>query len=228
MLARGFTLRAVDETTLRWIESGDAAAAVMRIESKGAPDEVAWRYDEAVREVYWKAKDLPAAVTIGRAGIQYCLGRVNESSAPAQRDFFGTRAKALAFNVASFSWPGWAEPGIAPTAEDLAAGMQAARLNLRLAEELSKPTDRVEDAHWLVGAHLLAVGDAAAALEQFRQASPETRPLYAGYVLLAEVVLGRSGADGKFEDLVGGMRASRHEEMQSYASQLETARGVFL
>lgn len=120
----GFTLRAVDEATLPLIESGDFSAAVTRIESEGTAAEVAWRYDEAVRELYWKAKDLPTAIAIGRAGIGYCMRRVDESSEPAQRDFFGTRAKALAFNIASFSWPGWAEPGIAPTPMTWLLGMR--------------------------------------------------------------------------------------------------------
>ncbi|MEX0783949.1 MAG: hypothetical protein WD557_15010 [Dehalococcoidia bacterium] len=217
----------MDEATLELIRTRQLSAAVRRIEADGLHEEVAWRYDEAVRELYWKAKDLPGAISIGRAGIAHCLRRMDEASEPGARDFFGTRAKAMAFNVASFSWPGWAEQGIVPSDADLAAGMDAAKLNLRLAEELSKPADRVEDARWLLGAHLLAAGDVVGALREFEQSGPERRPLYRGYALVAEIALGRDGADVRFDDLVARLREDRDDDSSAHADQLATARRVF-
>ena len=46
-------------------------------------------------------------------------------------------------DLGSFTWPGWeCEPGFAPTAEQARLGLDAARFNLQLAEELGKPADR--------------------------------------------------------------------------------------
>ncbi len=211
------------EEVLRLIHSGRTDAAVQSVQRDAVPREVARRFDGLVRELYWERKDLPAAIAVGQGGIGYCLARWQESTDAPERDFFGTQAKVIAFNVASFAWPGWDEPGVRPTASEVAAGLDAAKLNLRLAEELNKPAERVQDARWLLGAHLLAVGDAAAALEEFQQSSPGTRPLYAGYVLLAEIMLGSADAKQNFDQLLATMRGEDDEESRSHASQLGTA-----
>jgi len=78
-------------------------------------------------------------------------------------DFFAavdrlrSTAKGLAYDVGSLTWPGWEEPGIDPTPEDLAFGRECARLNLRLAIELKKPALKISMAYWLVGADALAI-----------------------------------------------------------------------
>jgi hypothetical protein len=107
-------------------------------------------------------------------------------------------------------------------------GLDAAKLNLRLAKELSNPADRVEDAHWLLGAHLLSGGDPTGALAQFQQCSPEKRPLFAGYVLLARILLPEPGAQHEFDGLLAAMRARGNDEGKFNESQLSTAHRVFV
>ncbi len=139
------------QQVLNALHSGDSFAAAELIQRDGSPRDVAAAYHSLRGDVYWKSHDLPAAVTIGRAGIFYCLSQSLICTSPQDVDFFRSTAKSIAYDVGSFTWPGWEEPGIDPTAADLAAGRDCARLNLRLALDLQKPLDRVAMAHWLLG-----------------------------------------------------------------------------
>ena len=101
----------------------------------------------------------------------YCLGQTLSLEASSrQREKLRSSAKALAYDIGSFTWPGWEEPRISPTADELAAGRDCARLNLRLAIELQKPPERVSMAHWLLGAHALAARDFDLAEKEFQLA----------------------------------------------------------
>jgi hypothetical protein len=134
----------------------DFFAVIDRINRTGAPDTVAKAYHNHLRDLYWKTHDLPGVVAIGRAGILYCLAHA-----------LRPQAKAMAYDVGSFTWPGWEEPGINPTTDDLAFGRQCAGLNLSLAIELNKPVEKVASAHWLAGAHALTAGEWSSAASAF-------------------------------------------------------------
>jgi hypothetical protein len=138
----------------------DFFAVVDQLDRAGSPEAVAAAYHNLLRELYWKAHDLPGLIEIGRAGILYCLAH----SLRAQ-------AKAMAYDVGSFTWPGWEEAGIDPKPADLAFGRRCASFNLALAIELTKPADKLASAHWLVGAHALAVNDSASAGQSFDAAA---------------------------------------------------------
>jgi hypothetical protein len=164
--------------------SGDFFAAVEQIQRSGTAVEIADRYASLLKDLYWKQHDLPSVVAIGRAGILYCLGQsLIAGLSPDAIQRLRSTAKGLAYDVGSFTWPGWEEPGIQPTPDDLTTGRQCARLNLRLAIELNKPAEKVSMAHWLVGAHALANHDADSAVSAFRSAletladQPEDDPL---------------------------------------------------
>jgi hypothetical protein len=114
------------------------------------------------------------------------------------------RAKHLAYNAGSFTWPGWREAEIDPSPADLAFGMDCARLNLRLAIELNRPPMGLSKAHWLIGAHAMALGDFDLAAKEFQLAreglSPENESekaldyADAGYWALARLC--KSPGDG--------------------------------
>jgi hypothetical protein len=128
----------IDIQTL--LQTGDSFRAIEQIQHEGTPSEIAARYQSLILDLYWKAHNLPAVVTIGRAGILHCLNQsLATDVSPESKDKLRWIAKAIAFNVGSFTWPGWEEPGIHPTAADLATGRDCAKLNLRLAVELKKP-----------------------------------------------------------------------------------------
>lgn len=216
------------EDTIQLLCESDTFAALQLIERDGKAVEIAQRYDELVRDLYWKAKNVAAVIVVARGGIHYCLTTMAEMNNYKDRELFGGFAKKMAFNLASFLWPGWDEPGVSLSSGDIAVGLDAAKLNLRLAAELERPPERIEEAHWLLGAHFLAVGEPISALNEFEQASPGTRPLFDGYRLLAQIILGREGAPRMFDDLLVSMRGQDDQDQQSNATQLATAHRVFV
>src|SRR6187397_2485679 len=89
---------------------------------------------ELMRELYWKQKDLSSSTTLARAGITFCLVRAvdHDKTDPKLAYDLRSTAKGLCYDIASFTWNGWDEPGITITSADLAAGFDAAKANLRL------------------------------------------------------------------------------------------------
>ncbi len=223
----------------------DSFAAIERIQQAGTPAEIAARYAALVSDLYWKAHDLPAVVTVGRAGIIYCLTQSAAPELPADAiDSLRMTAKGLAYDLGSFTWPGWEEPGISPTADDLALGRDCAKLNLRLAIELKKPPSRVSMAHWLIGAHALAAGDFEFAERQFQAAqdvlpstdpaAKELQPCNLGYLAIARLgknphdPIANSAAQADYERITGELAARKDEDAEVYLSQLLSARRLFV
>ncbi|MEK6223007.1 MAG: hypothetical protein N2D54_12245, partial [Chloroflexota bacterium] len=90
-------------------------------------------------------------VKIAQVGIEYNSQKAAETDDVGLANEFKGKAKALNYNLASFSWPGWDEPGFMDIPTDiLALGLQAAHENLRLAIELKKEEVRVSRAHWAI------------------------------------------------------------------------------
>ena len=114
-------------------------------------------YTEAMRRAYWEDKDLSAAMAIAWAGISRLLALAHKS-APEQAYELRSQAKVLSYDLASFTWAGWDEPGIVITPPEARAGCAAARANLTMAKELEKGELPRARAHWLLGAHELAAG----------------------------------------------------------------------
>ena len=124
-------------------------------------------YSDAMRHAYWEDKDLSAAMAIAWAGISRLLAQAHGST-PEQAYELRSQAKALSYDLASFTWAGWDEPGIVITPPEARAGCAAARANLALATELEKGDLPRSRAHWILGAHELAAGrpeDARASFE---------------------------------------------------------------
>jgi hypothetical protein len=229
----GWSLEAVREALAR----EDSFALILRQDACGDRGAAAERYDRLVRELYWQAKDLPAVVFLARAGIQFCLVRAAEAAEtdPDLADRLRGAAKTLAYNLGSFTWLGWDEPGVEISRTDLAAGYDAARLNLRLAVELERGPGRLSAAHWLMGAHHLAAGEhdsAAAAFERGAGSCPEDegRRMGLGYAALARLAA-RPADDAtlqEFEETMAALRALETEDSKFFAEQIEAARRLFL
>lgn len=165
---------------------------------------------------YWKAKDLPAA-----------KAKLEEGIALARSVGDAAEEKAMNYDLASFCWPGWDEPGIEIAEDDLAAGEKAADENLRLAEELKRDHGPMANAHFMVGAYQLARGRSTEAQASFRRqrehaSAAEDR---AG-VLLAEGYLSLASR-GTAEEAAGALRNSGLENGIFFADQLDTAARVF-
>ncbi len=126
-------------------------------------------YSEAMRHAYREDKDLSAAMAIAWAGISRLLALAHASD-PDQAYEFRSQAKALSYDLASFTWAGWDEPGIVITPPEARAGCAAARANLELAKELEKGELPRARAHWILGAHELAAGRPEEARADFESA----------------------------------------------------------
>ncbi len=148
-------------------------------------------YSEAMRHAYWEDKDLSAAMAIAWAGISRMLAQAH-SSPPEQAHELRSQAKALSYDLASFTWAGWDEPGIVITPPEARAGCAAARANLALANELEKGALPRSRAHWILGAHELAAGRPDDARSNFDAAM--TLAQAAGAEGVAEAKLARAFA----------------------------------
>jgi len=186
---------------------------------------------ERMRQLYWQEKDLPEALKVAVEGI-----RGGESDAlddPAGSSEILSLVKRLCYDVASFTWPGWDEPGIVPTPNDLILGTEMARKNLRYAIQLNKgdlPTSR---AYWMVGAHLLSAGRYAEAVAEFEEAETYAQiaraiaevSLSRGFVTLAQVLSGDSNLAQVLTEQLSVMDADA--TTASFAEQIRTAARVF-
>lgn len=161
------------QETLRVWADQDSTAAFTQLETASPPDVVAQRYGALAQHLYNDRKDVPGMILAARAGIQFNLQQARELDATDKKtaDQFRAHAKTIAYNLGANCWPGWMEQGITITVTDRAIGLDAARLNLRLAVELQRPSEPSAHAHWLLGAQLLAAEKFDAAALQFAESA---------------------------------------------------------
>jgi hypothetical protein len=219
---------------LRLLEEIDSFAAIAWLDSQ-PPAAAADAYFELMRHLYWEKKDTASCVAIARAGVQHCLiaARQCEARDAKLAERLRGTAKGLCYDVASFTWLGWDEPGIQIGSTDTAIGLDAAKANLRMAVELKRGGLPMARAYWVLGAQQLAAGDRAAAKASFvksvtlaRSAQEERDArLSDGYVALTELLEGSPGAAERFE--AAKKSAGELEEGAGAVQQLETARRVF-
>ncbi len=218
-------------------QGDDSFTAAALLEADGEPAVVAVQYSHLLRAWYFQEKNVPAMVMFGRLGIQYALiqaRRVEATDAEKAKRLRGI-AKEMAYNLGVNTWPGWRDEGISITKSDLAAGLDAARLNLRLAQELKRNTEVLGNAHWLVGAHQLAQKNYPTALEEFRKSQAEFQKakqsdfalMAGGYIALAEMLQSPAQGKPKFQAAVEALTSSGSEDAKFFAEQLRTAAEVF-
>lgn len=159
------------DNVMKCLAENDSFAAIEYLNRQEDALAVARAFANVVNHLYWKAKNLPYVIAIARAGIQYSLrtAYVNAESNPQFAGELRSMAKSLAYDLASFTWPGWAEEDILVDPSALAAGRDAARVHLRLARELNTSGVPLARAHWMMGAHLWAAGDWDEAQRQFNE-----------------------------------------------------------
>lgn len=208
------------DEALKRLDAADSFAVIAWLEQQEDAPATAALYNDLVRHLYWERQDMLNVVALGRAGIQHALGHGLMAEARAQ-----------AYNLASFTWPGWDETGVIITTSDMAFGLEAARAALRWLVELTESDLRLARAHWLIGAHLLAAWDydgARGAFAQARQyaeaaAADGDRLLAESFLALVDVLDG-SGETALRKALA---RLAGVEHGASFVEQVETARRVF-
>jgi hypothetical protein len=239
------TVHAQDQQELwqrvqRLIQAGNPYGVAEIMASQGEPPNVARLYDSVANSLY-RARDLRSTIIVAQKGIDYCLaqavdaaGRDNSSLASELRG----RAKQIAYNLGSRTWPGWNEPGIQIGTEELSIGFGAARLNLRLGEELQRGPEPISTAYWLLGAHALAAGLHKDAMEYFEKSAElariaKSRPLELlaqGFRGLTRIA-GKTAVDQGEAELNAAKQTIRAEsaaESDFWIGQLDTAYRVFI
>jgi hypothetical protein len=236
---------AINEAVLaevnRLLESGDSLLAIGVIEGQGDPAAVMRVYAAACDASYWKRKDLSSFVLLARAGIQFGLTEAkrlegNDAGAAEVAEAAAAlrgQAKALAYNLGSHTWPGWDEQGIEVTSRDVAIGLDAARLNLRLARELERGPLPMSRAHWLLGAQLMASGRLTEAEKAMQESANEAakadneaeRLLSLGYVAVAKILSADDPRESPaHQDLADvKKRLGGVQDGEFFAQQLDTA-----
>jgi tetratricopeptide (TPR) repeat protein len=222
------------EKILRLLADTDSAAVIEELAAR--PDNVAAAKEihQTMRYAYWKQKDLGAAIILGRIGVQYSLS----SAAGAGDEFSGalrSAAKAMCYDLASFTWPGWDEKGIAIGPSDLAVGLDAGKANLRLAVDLSKGDLALSRACWMLGGQYLARGEYQRARELYDRAATyavaaKTRAdelLGVGFGHLTELL--RSPDDGEASRRIDEIKLQLKplEDGEMFIGQIEAAGRVF-
>lgn len=214
----------------------DYFAACAQIETQDDPAAIAALYAEFANWALSDKRDVPTMTAISRAGIQYCLTeakRCETENAELARRLKGS-AKAMAYNLGSNTWPGWNDEGIAINASDLAAGMDAARLNLRLGKELERGPEPMGNAYWLVGAHHLAGRQYRQSLDAFNRSAAEFKSagkedfelMARGYASLARVLEGTPTAKDELKAAIAALNGQQTDDAKFFAQQIETAREV--
>ena len=162
---------------------------------------------EAVLNAYWNDKDVATCKRNAKTAIAWGLEHADALGDDVNKSDILGAVKPIAYNLASFLWTGWDEPGIVLAPGDHAIGEEAALLNLRLAVELRRDAIAQCRAHWLVGAFRLTANDYAAARETFAHAArfaedgdgPADAALNRAYAALAAVF--ENGRSQEFIDV---------------------------
>jgi len=113
------------DTALSLLTERGPLGAIEWLSRQNDPPAIASTYSEVLVHQYWVAHDLASVIQIGLAGIQFCLNLAHKYSvdiagqadgrrltSPSLAESLKGTAKGLSYNLGSFCWPGWDEPGI--------------------------------------------------------------------------------------------------------------------
>lgn len=230
-------LQQLAETALKQLLETDSAAVLESIFRADEPLVAGQVCNEALCTLYWKKKDLQSALAIGRGGMLLSLAsavRCEKENAELARKLTLV-AQQIAYNMASFTWPGWNEPGIAITASDCAIGLDAARTSLRLVAQLNKGAIALSRGKWMLAGHELSAGNAPAARAHYAEAAQHADEakseaetlLCRGFEKLAELVGSPSDKQARkaLEEIK--QRLPTVPDGKDFVQQIETAEEVY-
>ena len=221
------------------IAEEDLLAASAYVLGLGDTRLVAVSFENLILDCYHKAKSIEQVLHFASAGVHFCLAA---ALAPEGEDDAAARelrlaAKRMATNVASFTWPGWDEPGVTITPEQMQQGLLYARFSVRQLHELDPTAEQLAFTYWFLGAQLIAHRQYADAQKAFAAAhsynqeqgdDPEGRLMLEGYMGLAALLNGQSeSGEAAFNAAVAALQALESDDAQYYAEQLLNARAMF-
>ena len=108
-----------------YIEEEDLFAASEYVLGLGETQTVVAAFGDLVLDCYHKAKSIAQVLHFGSAGIHCCLAaaRAHDGKDESAAKELRFAAKRMATNVASFTWPGWNEPGMSISEEQMGQGL---------------------------------------------------------------------------------------------------------
>lgn len=223
------------ETALELFENSDSFATIQFLNRQPNSQAVTQAYNDLVRHLFWEKKNVPAVVGLSLAGIQYGLDAAHRARDAERAANLKRQARAIAYNLASFTWPGWEDEGIELNATDVAVGYDAAKVSLRLVTELDEEAIRYCRAHWMLGAHQLEAAESELATENFRKSAEfarvaETRAeelLAQGFALVAQSQRSQPDAyhQADLEAIVVQLSEEKHG--QGFIEQIEAALRIY-
>ena len=223
------------DKTYRLIKKKGPPAAIHQLNRMDDELRALITYDEIIRDLYWNDKDLPAAIALAQAAIQHGLTQAELTDNPELAFELRAKVKTIAYNLASFTWPGWNEPGITINTEQTAIGLDAAKTNLDMAVKLNRDALPMAYAHWVLGAQHIAAKDLPTAKISFTQsailaeeAGEHSAVLLAnGFATLADMLATSKNAQAKRQFTAIKTQFQEIEHGQDYIQQLNTAWKVF-
>ena len=214
-------------------------AATEFVTNLGDEGEVVNGFFGLVMDYHHKAKATERVVHFGLAGIQYCLTRAaHHAGADDDRAAELTfKAKQMATNCASFTWPGWDEPGVTITPDQMRIGLDAGRFSVKLIHDLKRDDASLAFTLWFYGAQLMAherYDEAIAVFGEAQELAAKTdgqadgAAMNAGYVGMA-MALDQQSAEGesRFTAAISELERIDTEDSRFYAQQLREVRAVF-
>ena len=214
------------------LDRGEYDEAIKQFESTGDANGISAEYVPLIIDIYWGTKDIDAVVRLAHAAMAYCQRHADASADEALQKKLHLRAKSTAYNLGSFTWPGWNEPGVALTPEHVRAGYDAARQNLELAQALDRPPSAMSNAWWLLGAHHMTAGELDGAIDAFTRSvsfaqeagKADGAAMARGYAAITRMLTGNPGADASFERTCSELEAMNEEDSAFFAQQFRDVR----
>lgn len=222
--------------------AADPGAAFDYLDGLATPDQAhGWIpvFRGVANQLYWQHKALAEYLQVSLEVIRRLETALAAASDPELPEALVRPLGGECYNLASFAWTGWDEPGITVDPQSLAAGAAAARRCLALRTDPAHGHVAfgytTSMAHWVVGAHALSAGDYATAHEQFARshaldlAAGEHGLLNAGYAALATLFLHPANSDAiqAFDAILDQLAARTDDEDAAfYRDQLLTAQRV--
>jgi hypothetical protein len=199
----------------------------------GAGPEVCDRLLELMRHSYWKDKAVDLALRLGEVGVIYAhTAAAGEPDAEGAKQLL-YKAKGFAYDIGSFAWVGWDEPGIEIDSKAVELGAEAAALNLALADQLVRGDLPMSRAHWLVAGYQLTGGQFSSAATSFDQGAAfaakagaeADRLLNMAFAGLARwLEISSEAAKSKYQAALKALAQTEHGD--SFVAQVSAAQAV--
>ncbi len=185
------------DMALETMKNDDYFKAIEYLSRQSDPLEILDAFKEIAKQLYWDSKDMAGVIIISGAAIQFAQMSVQNTS--VKEDVarqMKEKAAAIAYNLASYTWPGWNKEGLEISIVEQKIGMEAAKTNLRLIEEMGRDNIQLARAYWMTGAHRLTLNNPDEAIYCFERSlkyadwadNREETLLAQGYMILAQML----------------------------------------